>query len=164
LLIAAASVGAWEYHETPQFCGNTCHIMQPYVDTWEGDHLLAARHAEAGVECLDCHMPTMEDQISQIEMYVEGSYEQPLETRKFENDWCFRCHEHDSYEAIAEKTEYLVDEVNRNPHNSPHYNNLECYTCHNMHQQGEIYCSTCHNFPAQGTEWKEMPVPEWPIP
>lgn len=57
----ALGAGGWVYHEQPQFC-TTCHIMQPYLDSWNAEDtlvvsledpmLLAYDHALA---CIDSH-------------------------------------------------------------------------------------------------------------
>jgi len=164
ILFAFSGWGAYEYHETPQFCGNTCHMMQPYVDTLETGGKMAAKHAEAGVSCLDCHEPTIEEQMRELKVYVTGEYKNPLKKRKFENDWCFRCHEHDTYEMVKETTADWVEEVNRNPHDSPHFHNLECYMCHQSHRDSAIYCSECHLMPHLGEGWEVPNIPENPIP
>jgi len=28
------AIGLWRYHELPQFCA-TCHIMDPYLESWQ---------------------------------------------------------------------------------------------------------------------------------
>lgn len=147
--------GVYRYHEMPQFCGNTCHIMQPYVDTWEGNVLLASKHAKMGVTCLQCHEPTVEEQVNELVKYVQKDYEQPLAKRQFEKEWCLRCHEHGSYAEIAERTKPLEDEWGRNPHHS-HNGELECYSCHSIHQQSTMYCAECHTF-----DWKSKLDESW---
>jgi len=164
VIIPLAGWGMWEYYETPQFCGNTCHIMQPYVESWQGEDLSAAAHAAAGVTCLDCHLPTREEQVEQIKMYINGDYDLPLETRTYDNNWCFRCHEHGSYDEIRELTAHYKETLNRNPHQPPHFTDMACHACHKMHQPGEIYCNQCHNFPAPGSAWKDLPPPDNPTP
>ena len=42
------AVGLWSYHEQPQFCA-TCHIMDPYLESWQSSDYGAAAHAEADV-------------------------------------------------------------------------------------------------------------------
>ena len=34
VVIIVAGVALWNYHEQPQFCA-TCHIMQPYLESWQ---------------------------------------------------------------------------------------------------------------------------------
>jgi cytochrome c nitrite reductase small subunit len=61
------AVGLWQYHEQPEFCG-TCHIMDPYLESWQALDYGAAAHAEQGVACLDCHEPTVEQQTDELVM------------------------------------------------------------------------------------------------
>lgn len=150
VLAVIAGVGLWKYHEQPQFCA-TCHIMQPYLDSWKNPGLLAHGHAEAGVTCLECHEPTLKQQVEELVKYVTADYQTPLKQRKFSMDWCFRCHEHGTYAELAERTA----DRERNPHDS-HYGQLECRLCHRVHQTSELYCATCHD---------DVPLPEnWTRP
>lgn len=141
----------WNYHEQPQFCA-TCHIMQPYLDSWESSGLLAHRHAEEGITCLECHEPTIGQQLSEVIKFITGNYETPLSEAKFPEEWCLQCHEHESYEQIIELTEGLVEEVGRNPHDS-HYGDMRCGICHNMHRPSEDFCTQCHFTVDWGESW-----------
>ncbi len=167
VLGGGGGIAAWEYHEQPQFCG-TCHIMDTYLESWESPELLAGAHAEAGIECLECHVPTIQQQIEEVVKTITKDYEDPLEQRQFEKEWCFQCHEHGSYAALIERTsdyEYLGVQV-INPHAvtidlsivesrvSPHETEgdaPECYRCHEMHGESEgesaslTYCFGCHH-------------------
>ncbi|MDH4207754.1 MAG: cytochrome c3 family protein [Anaerolineae bacterium] len=150
VLLAAVVVGGvgavafWEYHEQPQFCG-TCHIMDPYVESWQSSALGANAHAEYDITCLDCHVPTLEQQISELAMYVTGDYQTPLNELKYPKESCYECHEHGTYEQIVEMTAELEETVGANPHAS-HYGELECRLCHKMHKQSEDYCAQCHTW------------------
>ncbi len=138
VIIVIAGVGLWQYHEQPQFCGNTCHIMKPYLESWQSSTFSAHAHAEKGVTCLDCHEPTLEQQTEELIRYVKGDYKNPLRQRKFKKEWCLRCHDHGSYPEIIERTKNMEP----NPHNS-HYGELDCRVCHRMHQSSELYCAHC---------------------
>ena len=63
VVIVIAGVALWNYHEQPQFCA-ICHIMQPYLESWESPPLLAQAHAEENITCLECHEPTIQQQQS----------------------------------------------------------------------------------------------------
>ncbi len=141
-----AGTGLRWYHGQPQFCG-LCHIMQPYVASWQNGDLLAKAHAEAGVTCLECHEPTTEQQVDEAAKYIKGEYQTPLRQRAFQKEWCFRCHEHESYSQVAELAAELVDQLGRNPHAS-HWGELECRICHKMHKPSQLYCAQCHDVPA----------------
>ena len=153
LVAIATGVGLWQYHQQPQFC-SICHIMQPYLASWEGTELLANAHAQADVTCLECHEPTIQQQVDELVAYVTGDYREPLRERAFSKDWCFRCHEHQSYAQVIELTQGLKEEWGRNPHDS-HFGELECRHCHKMHRESTIYCAQCHAVPTPSSGvWK----------
>ena len=128
-VIAAAGAGFWVWHEQPRFCADLCHIMQPYEDTWASSPYEVHVHAEAGVECLDCHEPTIEEQVQEVIAYVTGDYEQPLREARLEQETCLSCKDHDSYPELAEAT----SDWERNPHAS-HWGDMECNLCHKKHR------------------------------
>ena len=144
---------AANYHEQPQFCA-TCHVMEPYLETWRESDFLVNTHAEADVVCLDCHEATIEQQVSELVITIKGDYREPLKEREFPMEMCFQCHEHASYEMLAELTsDYQIDGEPVNPHN-PHANvedaenqQFECYNCHKMHDEspGINACYKCHH-------------------
>jgi nitrate/TMAO reductase-like tetraheme cytochrome c subunit len=140
--------GGWVYHEQPQFCA-TCHIMQPYLDSWKTTGALAQAHGAAEVDCLQCHEPTIQQQTDELVKFVRGDYETPLQEREFDDAWCLRCHEHGSVEQIAE----LTADLDPNPHVVSHIGQLECTTCHNSHRESEDYCGQCHGATVAATAW-----------
>jgi cytochrome c nitrite reductase small subunit len=144
------AVGFWQYHEQPQFCA-TCHIMDPYLESWQASDYGAAAHAEQGVTCLNCHEPTTQQQVDELVAYVQGDFTVPLEERQFSDDFCFDCHEpneHTSREEVVQRTAGL--EIN--PHDS-HLGEMECGTCHKMHGPSEDYCAQCHEAAPTGPGW-----------
>jgi len=150
VLGGVGAVGFWQYHEQPQFCA-TCHIMDPYLESWQSSDYGAAAHAEQGVACLDCHEPTVQQQMDELVMYVQGDFTVPLEEREFGVEFCFGCHEaneHTGYEEVIQRTEGL--EIN--PHGS-HLGEMECATCHKMHKPSEDYCAQCHEPVATEAGW-----------
>ena len=46
------AIGLWTYHEQPQFCA-TCHIMEPYLASWQASDFGAYPHAQQDVTCLE---------------------------------------------------------------------------------------------------------------
>jgi nitrate/TMAO reductase-like tetraheme cytochrome c subunit len=51
VVLAAIGIGGAEYYTSqPAFCGS-CHIMDPYYDSWSRD----IHGAKLGVRCVDCH-------------------------------------------------------------------------------------------------------------
>jgi len=151
-----AAVAAWKYHEQPQFCG-TCHIMDPYLESWQASDLGAHAHAVEDVTCLDCHEPTVQQQVDELVVYMQGDFEVPLKERDFGVEFCFDCHvpnEHTSYEQIIERTKDFTDYVvpqQINPHD-PHagleeMGPLKCIGCHQMHEESRLIngCDGCHH-------------------
>jgi hypothetical protein len=157
VVVVAGSVGGvalWNYHDQPQFCSTFCHIMEPYVASWLDSDFSAHAHGEEEIACLDCHEPTIEEQLQEVKAYVTGDYVIPLEERKFSQEWCLRCHEHASYADLAERTkDYTIDGELQNPHD-PHagvetvsHEPYNCSNCHKMHREspGVDFCYECHH-------------------
>ena len=149
LFVALAGVGFQVYHKQPSFC-SVCHIMDPYVDSLIGEEAtyMGSSHYEKDVVCIDCHEPTLEQQVNELVVFVKKEYKTPLKQRRFDNDWCLRCHEHSSYEEIAERTA----DLERNPH-AGHWGELDCRICHKMHRPSELYCATCHDYASLPEGW-----------
>lgn len=132
----------------PAFC-STCHIMQPYYQSWQESSLLANKHAAAGVTCHDCHESSFSIQAEEGIKYITGNYKDPLDKRVFTEDFCLKCHSDsgtgtpkgDSLETVKAKTNFEAS----NPHDS-HNGEQECNLCHNMHQQSKPMCAECHSF------------------
>lgn len=134
----AAGAALLKASDNPSFC-NTCHIMKPYYQSWQESNLLANKHAEAEVECHDCHAASISTQLKEGFTYLTGTYQVPLEKRVFEKEFCLECH--DDFEAIKNATSFKEG----NPHDS-HNGEQECNLCHNMHQPSQVMCSQCHFF------------------
>ncbi len=138
--------GLWWAHEQPVFC-SACHNIRPYYETWTSSDLLAHRHAEEDVRCLDCHPFDPVESGREALMYVMGTYEEPLTERLFPSDLCLNCH--------------TVQEINgrfasqeRNPHQGHEGETAEvpCGVCHNVHRPSLDYCAECHP-PTAGDGW-----------
>jgi hypothetical protein len=155
VIAVVGGISLWDYHEKPEFCSTFCHIMEPYVETWEDSTYGAHVHEEAGDTCLDCHEPTIGEQVKEVVTFVTKQYEEPLEIQHFPEEFCLKCHEHGSLEELKERTkDYVILGEVHNPHD-PHpgvdesvVKHFECWTCHKMHQKsgGTEYCFTvCHH-------------------
>ena len=142
VLGGVGAVGLWQYHEQPEFCA-TCHIMDPYLESWQSSDYGVHAHAKHDVACLDCHEPTIQQQMNELMIYVQGDHEVPLKPLKYPSEECLECHEHGSYDEVVEMTAHLDEEVGANPHDS-HYGEMECRLCHRMHEESEDYCAQCH--------------------
>ena len=171
------------WHEQPSFCGAICHVsMDNYLMTYEQqpgiegvdkyynvventDGMLSVTHASEGKTCMNCHVPTLAEQVHEGIEWVTGDYE-VVETAK-ENNWALdsrdlatltqarkdagqlteddqfclneACHNMTRDDLIA-KTSNLV----RNPH-YPQHGELACSDCHRAHEASVMACSECHS-------------------
>ena len=146
LILVIAGVGTSGYlihlsNTSPEFCA-TCHIMQRNVTSYLTSNDMDHVHAQANVQCKDCHDYPLEAEITSGVKYVIGDYtvgdDGELVPVTYSNDMCLKCHI--SYEHMAVSTDFLY----RNPHKN-HNGELECKTCHVSHGDQIDYCSTCHD-------------------
>ena len=144
--VIVAGAAGWKYHEQPQFCADLCHLMEPYEASWESSDFEVRAHAEAGLVCLDCHEPTIKEQVEEVIHYATNDFSDPLRERKMPMETCLSCKEHGTYQEMVEVTQPLEEEWERNPHNS-HWGEMECHLCHNMHRPSVNYCASCHPVP-----------------
>lgn len=144
----------WDFQVgTPssETCGS-CHILEDYVNTLTDSTMLASNHARNDIGCVDCHAYDLDQQLTETIAYLQGDYDQPFFRAKYEMDTCFACHEHQSYDQLAWRTTDLgVTDAqagghDANPHQPPHYSELECHTCHRMHRPSVLLCSECHAY------------------
>jgi hypothetical protein len=139
-----AAAGGYVVHLSntdPSFCG-TCHIMQANVTSYLTSSNLDHVHAQAGVQCKDCHDYPVTAEISSVVKFLTGNYTVDktgaLQGRKFADSMCMKCHI--SGQHVAQLTDFLP----RNPHDS-HNGELACSTCHVSHGQQIDYCAGCHD-------------------
>ncbi len=176
-VLAVACVGGLIWHEQPSFCNAICHTpMDGYLETLtatpgesatdkygnevsDASSMLAATHySEDGVTCLDCHVPTLSEQLSEASAWVTGDYtvyttedggyvptEKSLSdlveaSGSTEDSFCLNEDCHDvTREDLAELTSYMV----RNVHIAQH-GVVACSECHKSHRASVNYCSECH--------------------
>lgn len=132
----------------PQIACSPCHVMQPYVEGYHHDDILAHKHAEAGVACIDCHDNGIEDKVQETVWYITDDFDEVPEKRAFDNSMCLKCHD---VKTIVEKTNYKEG----NPHDS-HLGDLVCSDCHYSHEKSKAACQECHNF-----DFLQNLPPEW---
>lgn len=161
VVIIAAGVGVWTWHETPSFCGAICHTpMDNYLATYESEYgeattdkwgnevedssaMLAVSHAVseedggAGAECLDCHQPIISQQISEGLSWLTGGYTYPLTERSLEEltaTW-----------GVDDEEEFCLNE---DCHDMTRDDLIEATSdmTRNPHveQHGSVSCSECH--------------------
>lgn len=196
-VVAVAGLGFNAWHSTPEFCGAICHDpMDAYVPTYtEGtvdkygndldetqsmgmmSHLHEVMTNEDGTSaatCLDCHEPTIGEQVTEGIHWVTGSFEVAGVNQKGDNILVSRTFDQlteargSNAEAFCLKSGCHVNEdgsdmtradliaatadlsETRNPHLAQH-GELACGTCHKGHSQSVNYCSQCHT---------DAPIPE----
>lgn len=147
---AGVSIALTQMSKNPAFCAS-CHIIQPYYQSWKSSNLLANKHAEKGVECLDCHHQGYAEKVQEGLKFITGNYESPLKEREFSREECLKCHE--DFDKVIAATDF----GSSNPHDA-HFADLECNLCHKMHRKSEVYCAQCHQF-----EWFENLDDSWEI-
>ncbi|HUW14754.1 MAG TPA: cytochrome c3 family protein [Anaerolineae bacterium] len=118
------------------------------MESWQKSDYGAYAHAIEDVTCLEYHVPTVEQQVHELVVYMQGDYEIPLPELKYPKEDCYDCHEHGTFDQIVEMTAELEETVGANPHAS-HDRELECRPCHKMHAESEDHCRACHQW-----EWE----------
>lgn len=111
-------VGAWEYTNSVQFCGTTCHTMPPEFTAY-----LESPHAR--VPCVDCHLgresafnaiPRKAKEMSHVTKFLTADYHTPIYVRSLRpaRETCEECHfpEKFSSDTFREITHYELDEEN----------------------------------------------------
>jgi hypothetical protein len=159
--VIGGGVGIW--HGQPSFCATLCHdTMGRYYESYMESDFLVHAHADAGVVCLDCHEPTIAQQLEEAQIQISGEYRLPLKKMDVEDEFCMRegCHSRET--VIANTSGYIgVDGTSVNPHEitlkagytdteSPHQPGGEaiaCANCHTAHREsvGIDYCYSCHH-------------------
>jgi len=143
---------AVEQSSQPEFC-NTCHIMEPYYESWE-------RSAHSGIKCIECHfepgtLGTVRGKfqaLSQLAKYVTRT----AGTRPWaevSDMSCVRsgCHSMGSLQGPLDFDGVAFD-------HTPHLletrgKRLRCVTCHTQVLVDQHFaveptiCSTCHFMP-----------------
>ena len=181
VVVIAAAIGFWTWHEQPSFCGAICHTpMDNYLATYEQENgvagvdkwgnaventagMMAVVHREAGDTCMSCHVPTLSEQIGEGVAWVSGGYQYPLNetdlaaltaaSGKDNDSFCLNeaCHTNDDGTVM---TRQQLEARTSNFERNPHevhHQELECSTCHKGHRASVNYCSNCH---------RDAPIPD----
>ena len=153
-IIVIAGVGFFVWHEQPSFCNAICHQpMDPYVEGYYGgdDAILASAHERTDTSCLDCHEPTLSEQVAEGMAWLAGDFMvdesgfivHEGEAFDYDDATCETAGCHD-YEQVIDATADWDGEAGTNPHDS-HLGKLECESCHSSHGQSTLYCDSCHS-------------------
>jgi len=120
LCTVVGSYKAFEFTETPQFCGLLCHdVMEPEYTTYHNS-------AHSKVNCVACHVGHGPEHyvqakargIEQLLGLVKGDYAKPIETpiknMRSPKETCLECHWSEKhFPAVAKEYHYfLPDETN----------------------------------------------------
>lgn len=182
-VIVVAAIGFWVWHNTPGFCNAICHTpMDPYnitydqeanapgIDKWGNKvnstaGMMCVTHKEVGLACMDCHVPTLSEQVGEAMAWISGDYvvtdnptydmvlyETDLKTLVqargiAPDEFCLNSACHD---VTRDDLKALTASYVRNPHEQPH-GKLECSDCHKAHRASVNACTNCH---------ADAPVPE----
>ncbi|MDR0346782.1 MAG: cytochrome c3 family protein [Coriobacteriales bacterium] len=153
VLIVGLGIGAFVWHEHPSFCGTICHVpMASYVEGYNsGDTALGVTaHQRAGKDCLDCHEPSIDQQLQEGLHWVAGDYTYDEKSRQLPSQSasmataqsCLKsgCHVVETLEQLEQTTATMP----RNVHDFSVHGVTDCGSCHQMHEQSTIVCSECH--------------------
>lgn len=170
LIVVAAGIGLWVWHEQPSFCSAICHspmdpylptyeaqVDQPAVDKWgnqvaKGSYMLASVHRTDGdARCMSCHVPVISEQVTEAVAWVSGDYYDPLDERTLSDlteargvpgdEFCLNEACHNVTRADLEQA--TKDEWEFNPH-TPQHGSQDCTACHKAHRQSVMLCTECH--------------------
>ena len=184
-VVAGATVGMFQWHEQPSFCGAFCHYtMDAYLETFEQDAgtagidkygnevantsaLMSGVHKGEGVECLDCHVPSLGQQIEELRETVTGDYvvvaraggdgtalhevdtDGLMEHAGHGTDGDAFCLNESCHNLTRDELTEKTADLEFNPHRW-HHEEFECSDCHKSHRASVFYCTKCHT-DAQGS-------------
>ncbi|MGV8084196.1 MAG: cytochrome c3 family protein [Coriobacteriia bacterium] len=148
VIIVALLIGYFATHKNPRFCNAVCHSpMDPYVNGYYSgdDNILVTAHADNNIICLDCHPPTLSQQVTEAVNWISGNFTDPLPRQRFATrEFCLQSGCHDNDDIVEATVDWGGDE-GVNPHDS-HQGQLDCYNCHSVHHTSVMYCNQCHNW------------------
>jgi hypothetical protein len=151
-VFAVTIVGGFVWHNQPSFCSAICHNpMDTYVNTYySGNESLGVTvHANADKACLDCHEPTVSQQLDEAMTWMSGKFKVSKDgylasSMTYDLSFCMNesCHDMDRV-ALAETSKSWTWDVHSQT--TPH-GETPCAACHSMHKENQLYCATggCH--------------------
>lgn len=118
IIIIIAGAYGWDYTNSPQFCGTTCHTMPPQNVTY-----LSSPHSN--VYCTECHIgrgflgtqfSRKTEDLYEIYSMVFHTYEYPLQATRSRpaRETCEKCHQPDafSYDSLRVIRHFQEDREN----------------------------------------------------
>jgi nitrate/TMAO reductase-like tetraheme cytochrome c subunit len=167
VVLLGATFTAAKATESNKFCGQDCHEMLPYNQTWE-----ASKHSQ--VNCVTCHIPpgawnfakTKFFALREVWVHVTGQVKAPIQvTRQIPNSVCVECH---PPAKIAPRVQLVTSSFSHPGHSKvpacidchsqvvhhpipgrayiPPQSMTACFACHNGKQQPNN-CDYCHQAP-----------------
>jgi hypothetical protein len=182
VLVGGGGAAYAAFHSNPKFCNFVCHVpMDPYVVSYQDGTsvnvaqadsdatLSVTTHKEEGYNCLDCHEPSMSEQVTEGLRWVTGDYQvsngeivetnakgvtenvmlltagrsTPGEGDKDGVEFCLRPECHEGISSL-EELKAATSDLAKNPHQS-HNGDMDCSTCHQTHEQSVMWCTQCHS-------------------
>jgi nitrate/TMAO reductase-like tetraheme cytochrome c subunit len=118
LLVLTGGAYAWEYTNSPEFCGTACHTMPPEYTAY-----LTSPHAR--VDCVDCHIgkgfiatriTRKAGDLRHVIATTFNTYEFPIRAHELRpaRETCERCHfpEKFSDDSLRERKQFANDKAN----------------------------------------------------
>ncbi len=157
-VVVVAGIGFFIWHEQPSFCNAICHSpMDYYVQTYDDrdPHNGVTVHAEAGENCLSCHVPTLAEQLTEVIAWTSDTYPMTADGTMLASgkefateEFCARAGCHAAGDTMTEITAatwgFAGNEEIYNPHSSHQDLALKCYDCHGVHDGNILVCNECH--------------------
>ncbi len=154
-VIIVAGAGFWVWHEQPSFCNSICHKpMDSYVESYYSGNsgMLVTAHAQAGNNCLSCHEPIINDQITEVMKWSGDTFEMTADGKHLAADevtaseeFCARSGCHNMEDVVASTWGFEGNDQKYNPHSSHQDLALECGDCHKVHETSVLMCNQCHS-------------------
>jgi hypothetical protein len=138
----------YEYHETPEFCGELCHAMGPkyegYIEPENNSMMIT--HKQEGVPCTGCHVgPGWTGQVEALLAVPNEFISEAFNTYELDDlggimheEQCWKCHDGSHAKVPGEVVSVTGELVN------PHEGDPVCFGCHPAHSAGfGVSLDTC---------------------
>lgn len=151
------------YMESVDFCGTSCHVMNP-----EFQALRTGAHA--GVKCAECHiapgaqgwLEAKANGTRQLWSFMRGTYSRPIPTPVHNlptaEEMCGKCHQLQARhnDNVRRFVTFASDETNTREVAAYLFKGTKIHDAHR--KMAGVTCLTCHNRPAHPFETPEQAV------
>lgn len=151
------------YMESVEFCGTSCHVMNP-----EFHALQSGPHG--GVKCAECHIApgaqgwlvAKANGTRQLWSFLRGTYSRPIPTPVHNlptaAEMCGRCHQLQAQhqDKVRQFVSFASDEGNTRGAATYLFKGRKIHEAHR--KMANVTCLTCHNRPAHAFETPEQAV------